>query len=606
MTGDAVYYVPYQGLTDPFRRIAHSEFARAVHLIDTEGQITSGAEAVFRSLALGGAKRWPLWVYRRIPLAAPVAESAYALVAQHRTAASRVTRWLWGSTVVPTGEVLTRWFFIRLMAVVYFIAFVSLGVQILGLVGSNGILPAEQYLNAVRNRFGEGAYAQFPTIAWYSCSDRFLQGLCWSGAAVSVLIFFRIAPALMLLVAWALYLSLYRVGQTFLGFQWDILLLEAGLLSIFFAPWGLFPKLRNERAPTRMSLWLIRWLVFRLMFASGVVKLVDENPADPTWFNLTALTYHFETQCIPNAVAWFAHQLPLWFQKLSVIGVFVIEIVLPFLIFLPRRPRMWSCVGLIFLQLLIILTGNYNFFNILSIALCFVLLDDGYMRRLIPRWISGRRDACPNVRSASVIKRVLTVPVAIVIGVVSTGWMLQDIGRSCDRCDVELFFDYEKYHPRRHDWMKPFTRFGSINSYGLFRSMTTKRPEITIEGSNDRRTWKTYEFKWKPGDLSRRPPFVAPHQPRLDWQMWFAALGDIRSSRNRWFVEFLRKVLEGEKEVLALLETNPFPEAPPRFLRAMLYDYQFTDFETHGDGHWWTRELIRPYSPVLTVNSFRR
>ena len=228
---------------------------------------------------------------------------------------------------------------------------------------------------------------------------------------------------------------------------------------------------------------------------------------------------HYETQCIPNAIAWFAHQLPLWFQKLSVVGVFIIEIGVPFLIFFPRRLRMFAFFSLLFLQLLIILTGNYNFFNLLAIALCISLLDDAFVRRVLPRkWAEAgapRRDR-PRV---GLIPRLLNGALAIVILLVSGIWM------------VETFVGFRGLPPEGQKVLRYSMRFGSINNYGLFRSMTTRRPEIIVEGSNDGRTWLVYEFKWKPGDPSRRPGLVAPHQPRLDWQMWFAALGDYRSGR---------------------------------------------------------------------------
>ena len=593
MTGDTIEYAPYQQLANPFVGIAHERFARSVHLIEPDGEVVTGAHAVFRAWSEGAQKRWPLWLYRHVPLVAPITEVAYRLVADHRQGVSKVTGWLSGRESGPPSYILTRWLFIRLVGMIYFIAFVSLGVQILGLVGSNGILPAADFLEAVHQNLGSDAYWQLPTLAWLDCSDGFLQLLCWGGAGVSLLVVLRVAPAVMLLMAWVFYLSLYKVGQTFLSFQWDLLLLETGLLAIFLAPWKLLPRLSAEPPPPRVVLWLIRWLLFRLIFCSGVVKLLDENPADPTWHQLTALTYHYETQCIPNAIAWYAHQLPLWFQKFSVVCMFIIEIGVPFLIFLTRRPRALAFFALLFLQLLIILTGNYNFFNLLTIALCVTLLDDACLRRWLPRKTAetgaSRRDrpriGLPQWLSNGVL--------AIVVLSVSGIWM------------VETFVGFGELPPAGQEVLRYSMRFGSINNYGLFRSMTTKRPEIIVEGSNDRRTWLAYEFKWKPGDLSRRPGFVAPHQPRLDWQMWFAALGDFHYARNRWFAAFEKRLLEGKPEVLALLDTNPFADGPPRWVRAVLYDYHFTDADTRREqGTWWTRVRLRPYGPVLSLDSF--
>jgi len=594
LTGGKIEYTPYQDLPDPFAGVAHHRFARSVHLIRPDGEIFTGAHAVFQSLSDGASKRWPLWVYRRIPLAAAISEFAYRAVANHRRGISKITGWLWGSQPGPASFLLTRWLFIRLVAVVYLIAFVSLGVQILGLVGSNGILPARDYLAAVHANLGNDAYARMPTLAWLNCSDELLQFLCWGGAALSALVIFRVAPAVILALLWVFYLSLYHVGQTFLSFQWDILLLETGLLAIFFAPWKLRPRLAKEPPPSRLVLWLIRWLAFRLMFCSGIVKLLDENPAEPTWRMLTALTFHYETQCIPNAIAWYAHQLPLWFQKLSVVIMFVIEIGMPFLVFLPRRVRTFSCFSLIFLQVLIVLTGNYNFFNLLSIALCLTLLDDAFLRRYFPKRMVQAAAPAPGRPRIPPLQRTLNGVLAIVVLTVSSIWM------------VETFVGFRELPEVCQNILRYNMRFGSINNYGLFRSMTTRRPEIIVEGTNDRKTWLPYEFKWKPGDPARRPGFVAPHQPRLDWQMWFAALGDFRQQRNRWFAALLNRLLEGKPEVLALFEENPFPDRPPRWVRGVLYDYHFTDYDTRREtGMWWTRERLRPYGPVLSLESLR-
>ncbi|MDH3403278.1 MAG: lipase maturation factor family protein [Acidobacteriota bacterium] len=487
---------------------------------------------------------------------------------------------------------LTRWLFLRTLGVVYCIAFASLGVQVLELVGSRGILPAAEFLAAVKASLGAEAYLALPTLGWLSASDGFLLFLCWGGAALSVLVVLRVAPAAVLAVLWVFYLSLYGLGQTFLAFQWDLLLLEAGLLGVFLAPWQLRPRLVAEPEPPLVAVWLVRWLVFRLMFLSGVVKLLDESPAAPTWKMLTALTYHYETQCLPTAIAWYAHQLPPWFQKASVLGVFAIEIAVPFLIFTSRRLRLAAFFPLVFLQLLIAWTGNYNFFNLLSIALCLMLLDDGCVRPLAPA--AAARDArLPAPRPpAARLHRSLTAAFAAVVLVVGGLWL------------AAAFLGFRALPESGKAVLRYSSRFSSINTYGLFRSMTTSRPEIVVEGSDDGRTWREYGFRWKPGDVARRPGRVAPHQPRLDWQMWFAALGSYQSPRDRWFASFLHRLLEGEPEVLALLAPSPFPERPPRLIRAVLYDYRFTTpAERRESGAWWTRTRLGPYSPLLSTGS---
>jgi hypothetical protein len=502
---------------------------------------------------------------------------------------SRFGAWLGTSS----SHVFTRWLFLRSLGAIYCIAFASLGVQILGLVGSRGILPAADFLAAVRTNLGTEAYWALPTLGWLSASDGFLLVLCWGGAVLSLLVIFRIAPAVMLAVAWAFYLSLYGLGQTFLGFQWDLLLLEAGLLGVFLAPWRLRPRLATEPEPPLAAVWLVRWLVFRLMFTSGVVKLLDENPAEPTWRMLTALTYHYETQCLPTATAWYAHQLPLWFQQASVLGVFAIEIALPFLIFANRRLRLVAFFPLVFLQLLIAWTGNYNFFNVLSMALCLLLLDDGHLERVLA-WKTQRGGApCAARRPTPRLHRWVCHVFAAIAFLVGGLWL------------AATFVGFRGLPETGQAILRHSSRFSSINTYGLFRSMTTSRPEIVIEGSDDGRTWREYEFRWKPGDVSRRPSRVAPHQPRLDWQMWFAALGHYESPRNRWFANFLRRLVEGEPEVLALLAENPFPDGQPRLVRAVLYDYRFTTVDERGEkGGWWKRTRLGPYSPLLSLASF--
>jgi hypothetical protein len=330
-------------------------------------------------------------------------------------------------------------------------------------------------------------------------------------------------------------------------------------------------------------LWLLRWLLFRLMFASGLVKLVS---GDSTWRNLTALRFHYETQPLPTWVGWYAHQLPLIVQKVSTALMFGIELFVPWLIFAPWRWRKIACVATLSLQLLIFITGNYCFFNLLTMALCLLLLDDAALQGLLlPRW---RRNsvAAPGGRKWPLQATVPLTCIAVVVSLMQFGAMLR------------LRVPWPRPILSVYDWLVPFRTF---NSYGLFAVMTTLRPEIIIEGSDDRVTWSPYEFKYKPGDPKRRPKFVEPHQPRLDWQMWFAALSDYQ--HDAWMVNFCVRLLEGSPEVLALLQRNPFPYVPPHYVRAVVYEYHFTDSATrHQTGAWWRRERKGDYLPVLTLN----
>jgi hypothetical protein len=389
---------------------------------------------------------------------------------------------------------------------------------------------------------------------------------------------------------WLLYLSLATVGQDFLGFQWDNLLLETGLIAIFFAPWSIIPSPSREKPPSRAAIWMLRLLLFKLMFLSGVVKLTS---GDPLWRNLTALTRHYETQPLPNAIAWYFHQMPLWFHKTSCVMMFAIEVVAPFLLFLPRRARMIGGIAIGALQVFILLTGNYTFFNWLTLVLCVVAFDDFTWASLLPQRISKMSSAAGRI--AATAFRLQTVPIVLIALLFWSICLIQIIGA----VGARPFWSEPVL--RAYRWISPLR---SVNSYGLFAVMTADRPEIIVEGSNDQREWKEYSFRDKPGALNRRPTFVAPLQPRLDWQMWFAALGDVRS--NPWFVNFCVRLLEGSPEVVSLLETNPFPNAPPKYIRARLYDYTFTTREERQrTGNWWKRELKGEYLPAISLEMLK-
>jgi hypothetical protein len=480
-----------------------------------------------------------------------------------------------------TGPTYARatWLFLRLLGLVYFFAFWSVGTQVIGLVGHNGILPADRFMRALSAIRGLDRFWIFPTLTWISASDATLRLLCGGGVALSLLLIAGVLPVLVLPLLWLFYLSLSVVGQDFLSYQWDTLLLESGFLAIFLAPWVLLERRRTLTDPPRVVVWLFLWLLFRLMVGSGVVKLAS---GDPTWRNLTALSFHFETQPIPTPIAWYAGHLPGWFLRFSTALVFVIEIGAPYLIPATRRLRAVAFVLLVGLQLLIALTGNYAFFNLLSAALCLFLLDDvtlGSWTRLgISDTVTPRLQQLMGIATA-----VVTVPLSLTVFAGSLGIALPTA-------------------PLVNPVLDTVASFRSVNAYGLFAVMTTTRPEIVLEGSDDGTTWAEFEFKYKAGDVHRRPPWAAPRQPRLDWQMWFAALG--RFDEERWFQNFCVRLLENDADVLDLIERNPFQGRAPKYLRAVLYEYRFSDRSTaRRDGVWWTRERLRDYSPVLSLEA---
>ncbi len=588
--GDRVDFAPSQEVASQFPQIPPEKFAEAVQLVLPDGRTFAGAEAVFRALALVPGKGWMLWLYEYLAGFALLIEWCYRIIARHRNFFLKVTRLAWGRHPGPPSYHLTRWLFVRLLGLVYFLAFLSLWIQVGGLIGADGILPARGFLGAVTKELGYARYHLVPTLAWIDPSDAFLKFLCGAGTLLAVPLVLGFAEGPLLAVLWIFYLSLVSVGQDFLEFQWDILLLEAGFLAIFFAPWRVLnPHWRGSgnSNPSLGLLWLLRWLLFRLVFLSGAVKLLSH---DPTWRNLTALNYHYWTQPLPTPVAWYAAQLPGWFQKLSVVGVFVIELGAPFLMFLPRRVRFLGAALIAYLQVLIALTGNYAFFNLLTLALVVVLLDDRCLERFLPATLVARLATPPAPRRPGALREVGLTALAAVILAVSGADLLRTFG-SPDSLPRPVW--------EAVAWFEPFH---IANGYGLFAVMTTSRPEIIIEGSSDGQTWLAYEFKYKPGDVGRRPPWVEPHQPRLDWQMWFAALGSYRN--NRWFVNLMVRLLEGSPPVMALLAKNPFPGQPPRYIRAVVYDYRFTTFSTRrATGDWWSRQFKGLYFPVASLKS---
>jgi hypothetical protein len=487
----------------------------------------------------------------------------------------------------------SRWLFLRLLGVIYLTAFASLWTQIAGLVGEHGILPVSRFLAEAQRSFGCEAFLRFPTLCWLDPGDASLHALCAAGVVLSLLLILGLCPGPVLFFLWALYLSLTVAGQVFLSYQWDALLLEAGLLAIFYAPWGIWP--REEAAPPAASVrWLLRWLLFRLMFGSALVKLTS---GDPSWHNLTALQYHYETQPLPTWTSWSMHQLPAWFQQFSALVMFAFELLVPVLLFGSRQWRRLACAGIAGFQLLIALTGNYGFFNLLTIVLCVPQLegretkdeggrrrDDSESNRTFSSFILHTSFLRPS--PLAIWRRRLLVPIVGGVFLLSLAPFFISLGT----------LDF---------WPAWFKRtyliadsFRSVNNYGLFAVMSTKRTEIIIEGSDDGRTWLAYEFRWKPGNVNRKPAFATPYLPRLDWQMWFVALN--QEQEQPWFHDLLRRLLEGSPEVLALLAENPFPDKPPRWVRAAAYDYRFTDSEIRSKtGAWWHSDYTRQYGAIL-------
>ncbi len=543
------------------------------------------------------------------PLPAGRLRRAVAVAAARVGGAGRATarclrRAFGGPEPGPSTYGLSSWLFLRLLGLIYLVAIVSFWTQADGLVGARGILPAAEYLEAVRHQLGTGRFVRLPTLCWWlGAGDGAIDVLCAAGAACALMLVAGAAPHAALLCLWAVYLSISVAGGVFMSFQWDALLLEAGFLALFIAPARLLPSAPGAANPNSLARWLLWWLLFKLMFLSGITKLLS---GDPTWRDLSALSFHYETQPLPTWPGWWAHQLPPWFQQASAGGMYAAEIGLPFLIFAWRRLRHLAAAGLVLFQGLIGLTGNYCFFGLLTAALCVLLIDDRFWRGVLPaRWRSAAAGAAEPPRPAWV-RRAAGAAAALVM-LVSVLEFTSEMVRTVRRAALPRAAAGALRLSDRMllSWGEPLllqhtAPFRTINGYGLFRVMTTERIEIAVEGSRDGVTWRPYEFRWKPGDPARRPRFVEPHQPRLDWQMWFAAL-DPRGNAP-WLERLMLRLLEGSEPVLGLLGQNLFPDGPPRFLRLSRDRYRFTDAATRAaTGHWWRREALGPLSRPISL-----
>jgi hypothetical protein len=562
ITEGTVDFAPSQEVGERYPEIPREAFSKSVQLVRTDGSIVSGARAVFETLGRDG-----LYESSR-PLAA-VSEASYRFIARHRDLFYWLTRLTFGTRIQPVRFADTERLFLRALAVIYAIAFGSLATQIVGLVGSQGIAPVHDYLGRLA-AFGPMRYLALPTVFWLNPGDVPLRVLAWAGVALAGLLWFDRMERFILLLLYLLYLSFDMAGQMFMSFQWDSLLLEAGFLAIFFG---------RSVAGERVIAWLYRCMLFRLYFLSGYVKLGSH---DPTWANLTALQYHFHTQPLPNIIAWYADKLPGWFLHGTTAAVLGIELGAPFLIFGPRIWRRFGAWLLLGLQGLIFLTGNYTFFNLLTAALTLFLFDDQALSSIARKL---RIPISPTIYSTKYARAAMAL-LAVLLLSLGAAHLLETI---------------EGVPPAPLGTLARLAApFQVVNSYGLFAVMTTTRSEIVVEGSNDGQNWKPYEFRYKPGDLARAPRWIEPFQPRLDWQMWFAALGDYQS--NPWFAGLLVRLLQGSPSVLGLLETDPFPGHPPSQIRAVLYDYTFADRDTQRrTGQWWQRRPVGIYLPPVAI-----
>jgi lipase maturation factor 1 len=497
---------------------------------------------------------------------------------------------------------IARWLFLRALGLIYFSAFFALLFQVRGLIGSRGILPAADYLQAVRG-LGALRFWYAPTILWFSSSDRALMGLCWIGLIASIVLVANVWPRAMLIVCFLCFLSFVSAAQDFSGYQSDGMLLEAGFVSLFLAPSGLYPGLARKQPPVRAALFLLLWEWFRIYFESGVVKL---ESGDPTWRNMTAMYEYYQNGPLPTWIGWYLQHLPYWFHRASAATTLVMELILVWMCFLPGRWKTACFFIVTAWQVVVIATANYAFLNYLVLVLAILLLDDGFLQRFIPlRWRGGQREeiiapAAENydepdtqAREAKPLTRLpWLAKVWSGVAAVTLTWIFYATAVPL----LQMFWRDVPLPTKPVVWLEPFR---IANQYGLFAVMTPHRYEIEFQGSNDGEHWAPYPFLYKPQDVKARPRIYAPYQPRFDWNLWFASLGAWR--RNPIVPQTEELLLENDRAVLGLFAGNPFPGAPPRLVRAVLWQYWFSSLEQkRTDGVWWRRQFLGTYAPTLT------
>jgi hypothetical protein len=470
---------------------------------------------------------------------------------------------------------LTRWLFLRGLSAVYLAAFLSLWSQAAGLFGDDGILPLGQRAGQLSRVLGQRAPQLCPSLLWLSPDSHGLHAVCAAGTAAALFAGCGLGQVLSLFACWACYLSLVSFGEPFLSFQWDSLLLEAGFLGILLAPWKAWSKLPSaDPAVPALPLWLSRWLLFRLMLFSGLVKMAS---GDLAWRDLSAMSYHYWTQPLPPWTAYYFAHLPDWWHRGETLLTLAVELFAPWLILAGRKGRQVAFWSFLLLMAGIQLTGNYGFFNLLTAVLCLSLVDDRFWSKR-PGTLETADDppagAMGPVRLAGAAL-VALLSLSSIFEAFGISSPIEPIGRA----------------------LRPYQL---VSSYGLFAVMTRSRPQLVIEGSRDGTTWVPYTLPYQAGPLKARPRYAPLHMPRLDWQLWFAAMDS--PQRNPWLLRTVRGLLQGSPEVLALFAADPFAGQPPKAVRISLYDYRFSD----GGKNWWTRRYEQLYLPPMTLSDFVR
>jgi hypothetical protein len=481
----------------------------------------------------------------------------------------------------PPTYWLTRFVFLRLLGLIYLVAFLIAVQQFRPLAGEHGLLPAPQFLRAVTAAYGAGPdrFFRLPTLFWLGATDAAFAAAAWAGVALASCVVLGLANAPLMAALWILYMSFVHVGQLFYGYGWEMLLLETGFLAIFLCPLASPHPFPRSTPPSPIVIVLLRWLAFRLMFGAGLIKL----RGDPCWRDLTCMLYHYETQPLPNPLSFYLHQMPAWFHRGEVVFNHFVELIVPWFVFGPRRLRHAAGAFLVAFQALLILSGNLSFLNWLTIAVCVSCFDDGLWSRLVPGALRARITPPDVPAEAAPSRRVALRALAVVIGVLSVNPVLNMLSPG-------------------QMMNATFDPFELVNTYGAFGSIGRERDEIVLEGTYDTdpatARWIAYEFKCKPGDVDRRPCVVSPYHHRLDWQMWFAAMS--QAEDEPWLFHLVDKLLRGDPAVLSLMADGPFRRAPPRYIRAELFRYRFAIGDRRA---WWRRTRQGTYLPPLALDS---
>jgi len=516
-----------------------------------------------------------------------------------------IRSWFDSEQGVPDHHI-SRWIFLRALGLIYFSAFYSLIFQIRGLIGPRGILPTEQYLSAVERGLGPLRFWYAPTLLWFSSGSHMLMAICWVGMAASLLVMANVWPRANLAVCFLCFLSFVSAAGDFSGYQSDGMLLEAGFICLFFAPRGFLPGWGRSSPPVRASLFLLLWEWFRIYFESGVVKLAS---GDPQWRHLTAMDQYYQNGPLPTWIGWYVEHLPHWFHASTVVATLALELLLVWMLFLPRKWRIVCFFIVTPWQVGVILTANYAFLNYIVLALGFLLLDDRFLMRFVPgrwRFIVPDREATtdtednpdgvaqeePALVQASGLQRQLR-PIGLAFTAVILSWIFY-------ATTVPMLQMFWRSIPLPTAPLMALQPFRIANEYGLFAVMTPNRYEIEFQGSEDGKTWIAYPFRYKPQALNKAPGIYAPYQPRFDWNLWFASLGSWTQYPIVPRTEEL--LLTNDPAVLSLFAGNPFPNHPPRMVRAVLWQYWFTTIdEKRATGNWWRRLLLGAYAPTLTI-----